>query len=256
MYVAKERRAYILRLLQQQGSLHSATLARELGVTDETIRTDLVAMQNQGLLKRTHGGAEYILPLNGSDSSERPDCQLVQHALRFIEEGMRVYLDADTLTLVLVSQLAGLRCTLITPSLKILSQLSAPSLPQQIICPGGELDKESGIFHNEAARESLRNELRPDVCILCPPAVRSDVAAYNSPIRAAWARTAAESAAKTIIITPSAALSTHAPHAFPLPPGNTLITEDNLPPRFGHPDTVLIPYIAAEDLIQPDSFDY
>ncbi|MBR2145626.1 MAG: DeoR/GlpR transcriptional regulator, partial [Akkermansia sp.] len=64
MYVAKERRAYILRLLQQQGSLHSATLARELGVTDETIRTDLVAMQNQGLLKRTHGGAEYILPLN------------------------------------------------------------------------------------------------------------------------------------------------------------------------------------------------
>ena len=65
-----------------------------------------------------------------------------------------------------------------------------------------------------------------------------------------------ESAAKTIVITPSAALSTHAPHAFPLPPGNTLITEDNLPPRFEHPDTVLIPYIAAEDLIQPDSFDY
>ena len=31
MYVAQERRAYILRLLQQRGSIRSAALARELG---------------------------------------------------------------------------------------------------------------------------------------------------------------------------------------------------------------------------------
>ena len=59
MYVAQERRAYILRILQQRGSIRSATIARELGVTDETIRTDLVDMQAQGLLLRTHGGAKY-----------------------------------------------------------------------------------------------------------------------------------------------------------------------------------------------------
>ena len=62
MYVAQERRAYILRLLQQRGSIRSASLARELGVTDETIRTDLVDLQAQGLLQRVHGGARYTLP--------------------------------------------------------------------------------------------------------------------------------------------------------------------------------------------------
>ena len=256
MYVAQERRAYILRLLQQQGSIHSATLARELGVTDETIRTDLVDLQAQGLLKRVHGGARYILPRSGVDSSARPDCQLVQPALGFIKKGMRVYLDADPLAMVLVTQLADLRCTLITPSLEILSQLKAATLPQQVICPGGLLDKDCGLFDSAAARDTLRGDYRPDVAILCPPALRSDVAAYRSITRAVWARTAAEATRKTILIAPAAALSGHAPHAFPLPPGNTLITENNLPARFNHPDTVLIPYISAEELIPQDNFDY
>ena len=75
MYVAQERRAYILRLLQQRGSIRSASLARELGVTDETIRTDLVDLQAQGLLQRVHGGARYTLPVEGIDASTRPDCQ-------------------------------------------------------------------------------------------------------------------------------------------------------------------------------------
>ncbi len=256
MYVAQERRAYILRLLQQRGSIRSAALARELGVTDETIRTDLVDMQAQGLLKRVHGGARYILPQQGHDSAFRPDCQLVAPALDFIEEGMRVYLDAGALSLVLVSQLADRPCTLITPALELLSSLTAASLPHRIICPGGMLDKESGLLESNDALEMLKTTWQPDVAILSPPALRRDVAAYRSTIRAAWARAAAESARKLILITPAEALYAHAPHAFPLPQENTIITENNLPANFNHPDTILIPYISAEDLLQADSFDY
>lgn len=256
MYVAQERRAYLLRLLQERGSIRSATVARELGVTDETIRTDLVDMQAQGLLKRVHGGAQYIIPQAGCDAATRPDCQLVQQALRFIEAGMRVYLDADTLALVLVSQLKELPCTLITPSLNLLSSLSAQSMPQQIVCPGGMLDKDSGLLDSPAALQSLQQENRPDICLLFPPALRSDVAAFRSPIRSAWARAAVEHAAKTVVISPAAALTAHAPYAIPLPASHTLITENNLPANFQHPDMVLIPYISAEDLMQPEGFDY
>lgn len=256
MYVAQERRAYILRLLQERGSIRSAALARELGVTDETIRTDLVDMQAQGLLKRVHGGAQYIIPQVGCDAAARPDCQLVQQALRLIEPGMRLYLDDDTLALVLVSQFKELHCTLITPSLKLLTQLSAESLPQQIACAGGMLDKESGLLDSPAALEALQHAFKPDICLLFPPALRSDVAAYRSPIRAAWARAATEAAARTIVIAPSAALTAHAPYALPLPADHTLITENNLPPNFTHPNMMLIPYISAEDIMQPDGFDY
>ena len=256
MYVAQERRAYILRLLQERGSIRSATIARELGVTDETIRTDLVDMQAQGLLRRVHGGAQYIIPQAGCDTAARPDCQLVQQALGYIEPGMRLYLDDHTLALVLVSQLKDLRCTLITPSLKLLTRLSAESLPQQVICPGGMLDKVSGLLDSPAALDMLQQEFKPDICFLFPPALRCDVAAYRSPICAAWARAAAEAADKTIVIAPSAALTAHEPYAIPLPGSHTLITENNLPANFNHPDMVLIPYISAEELMQQDSFDY
>ena len=256
MYVAQERRAYILRLLQQRGSIRSAALARELGVTDETIRTDLVDMQAQGLLKRVHGGARYILPTPGQETATRPDCQLAMLALRHIEDGACIYLDADSLALVLVSQLGEKRCTLITPSLKLLAKLTAASLPHRVLCPGGELDKDSGLLNSPAARDAIFTEYRPDVALLCPPAVRSDLVAYHHPARADWARSAIAAAGKCLIMAPSQALYAHAHLAVPLPGSHTLITENNLPPHFQHPDIELIPYISAEDLQPADGFDY
>ena len=256
MYVAQERRAYILRILQQRGSIRSAELAREIGVTDETIRTDLVDLQAQGLLQRVHGGARYILPTPGNDSSTRPDCQLAQLALRHIRSGMRIYLDADPMALVIVSQMQEMHCTLITSSPRLLAKLTAASLPHDIVCPGGKLDKECGLLTGDAAMNTLQTDTRPDLALLFPPALRSELAAYRHPVRAAWARCAAENAAKVLLVVPSQALSAHAPHGFPLPAGNTIITENNLPSRFNHPDTELIPYISAEDLQPNSGFDY
>jgi DeoR/GlpR family transcriptional regulator of sugar metabolism len=79
MYMAQERRQYILRLLEQRGSVRTTALARELGVTDETIRTDLVDMQARALLQRMHGGARYIMPtVPTASDSPRLDVQLAQ----------------------------------------------------------------------------------------------------------------------------------------------------------------------------------
>lgn len=256
MYVAQERRAYILRILQQRGSIRSSALARELGVTDETIRTDLVDMQAQGLLQRVHGGARYILPTPGQDSSARPDCQLATLAARHIDAGMKVYLDSDPLALVFVSQLGDKPCTLITNSPRLLSKLTATSLPHRICCTGGALNKECGVLDSPAAIDSLMGEHKPDAALLIPPALRSTVAAYPHPPRTAWARAAAEAAGKTLLMVPSQALQAHAPHAFPLPADCTIITENNLPPGFNHPNLELIPYISAEDLQQNSGFDY
>lgn len=256
MYVAQERRAYILRILQQRGSIRSAALARELGVTDETIRTDLVDMQAQGLLQRVHGGARYILPTPGHDTATRPDCQLAKLAIAHVKPGMAIYLDSDPLALVFVSQLGNLPCTLISNSPELLSHLTASSLPQQIICTGGTLLKDCGILDSPTALASLQHENRPDIALLCPPALRADVAAYQHPARTSWARAAAEAAGKCILMTPAQAFFAHAPHAFALPETNTIISENNLPPGFSHPDTELIPYISEEDLLQASTFDY
>lgn len=53
-----ERESLILGRLAREGTLSVAGLSKQLGVSEVTIRTDLRALEERGLLARTHGGAE------------------------------------------------------------------------------------------------------------------------------------------------------------------------------------------------------
>lgn len=257
MYIARERRAYILRLLQQRGSVRSAALAQELGVTDETIRTDLVDMQRQGLLKRVHGGARYVLPLEQPlpAGNARLDCQLAEVAAGHIAAGTRIFLDDSPFAVALVAALHDKPCTLISPSLRVLHQLQAAALPHEILCPGGGLDKESGMLTNAQPEDALRS-MGAELAVLSPPALHPHTAGFDTAIRAAWAQAAAGVAARSFVLVPAAALGADAPHRFELKP-TLLITEDALPEEFDNEEgTETVPYIAPEDIIRYPGFDY
>lgn len=257
MYVAHERRAYILRLLQQRGTLRSAELAEELGVTDETIRTDLVALQAQGLLERVRGGARYILPCGGSEDAARPDCQLAALARPHLKPGMRVYLDHTDTALAVIAALARdpdyahRPLTLTSPSPAVVAQLGVAALPHRIECPGGTADKESGLLENPEALAALR----VDIALLSPPALRPDAACYPHRLQALWAGAASAAAKRTLIVVPATALeetaAARAPHTAALC-RPLLITEDVLPPEFDTMPGETVPAVTWEDL-QPES---
>lgn len=54
---AEERRARIAQLVRERGSIRVVDLVEPLGVSEPTLRKDLTILENDGLLKRTHGGA-------------------------------------------------------------------------------------------------------------------------------------------------------------------------------------------------------
>lgn len=56
----QERRRFILQQLQDQGTVRVAELSKELRCSEVTIRSDIKAMDQEGLLERTHGGAIVI----------------------------------------------------------------------------------------------------------------------------------------------------------------------------------------------------
>lgn len=259
MYMAHERRQYILRLLEQRGRIRSAALAAELGVTDETIRTDLVALQQKGLLRRVHGGAEYAVPTAptaAEEQSPRLDVQLAQLVAEHIPAGAVIYAEAAPFTRVLAAQLADKPCTFITNSPQLALHLSPQALPHSIFCTGGELDKNCRLFHGPDAEQALQ-AMPPHLCLLQPKSLSPTHAGYNSPVAAHWAQLASSLAQQCIIAVPSAALhAAPAPHTVALPHFR-LITEDNLPPHFlHHPSVQTVPYISAELLRQADRFDY
>ncbi|WP_270886074.1 DeoR/GlpR family DNA-binding transcription regulator [Pedococcus sp. 5OH_020] len=54
---AVERHTLILERLKSEGRLAAAALAEEIGTSTETIRRDLIALEQAGSLRRVHGGA-------------------------------------------------------------------------------------------------------------------------------------------------------------------------------------------------------
>ena len=248
MYVPHERRALILRLLEQRGYLRSAELAHELGVTEETIRTDIIALQQRRLLLRVHGGARFIPPAGGAEDATRLDCQLLERLLPHLKPGMQLYVDACPLGQALLARMgAELPCRILTPSPRLLLALAPKAMPQQGLIPGGELDKSSNLISAEHAAAFFRQH-KPEIALLFPPAlVAPDCLAYHQATRAAWAAAASRAAQKTLVAAPAHAFYTSAEHRAHCRIDH-LISEDNLPAAFEALSTDLIPYLSPADL--------
>ncbi len=58
MLSAEERAAYILKRLDEEDMVYVTKLSSELGCSEVTVRNDIRKLDQQGLLKRVHGGAE------------------------------------------------------------------------------------------------------------------------------------------------------------------------------------------------------
>ena len=52
-----ERRATVVRLLRERGQISVAELSRRLSVSEMTARRDLEVLEQEGLVRRYHGGA-------------------------------------------------------------------------------------------------------------------------------------------------------------------------------------------------------
>src|SRR3712207_9593370 len=60
--LAQQRQAAILERVRAAGGVRVSELAAEYGVSDMTIRRDLEALADRGLLAKVHGGATTVSP--------------------------------------------------------------------------------------------------------------------------------------------------------------------------------------------------
>jgi DeoR family fructose operon transcriptional repressor len=100
---AEERQQAILEQLRQQGKVTVEELTVALRVSSPTIRTDLTRLEEQGLLRRTHGGAIAIgNTLYEPSYAERAVLHqgdkraIARAAVALVHEGETLLLDAGT----------------------------------------------------------------------------------------------------------------------------------------------------------------
>jgi DeoR family transcriptional regulator of aga operon len=137
-----ERFGRILELLAGDGSVAVGDLARDLGVSEATIRRDLHALDEQRLLARAHGGAVahgtlYELPVRYRTGRQREEKQRIARAARErVPEGAVVALTGGTTTTEVARAIADRGLTIVTNALNIAAELAVrPNL--KLIVTGG-----------------------------------------------------------------------------------------------------------------------
>lgn len=110
---AEERRARIVELVNSRGSVKVSDLAKQLRVTQPTIRKDIVALETERKLKRTHGGAlaarspAYEVEVETRRSANAAEKQAIAQAcLPMLGQNDSIFLDAGTTALALAEAIA------------------------------------------------------------------------------------------------------------------------------------------------------
>lgn len=178
------------RLAAQPGAAIS-DLARELGVSEMTIRRDLTALEDQAHVQRTHGGAvlteRMILEFNYRDRREQnraAKCAIAAEARKLVQPGQRLILDTGTTTLELATLLRdGEDLTVITPSLAVASELQhAPGV--EVILLGGIMRRGSPDLTGPVTEHCLEL-FSADVAFQGAEGIGLDGAIYNIDLRLA-----------------------------------------------------------------------
>jgi DeoR family glycerol-3-phosphate regulon repressor len=150
--LAEQRHQYILSELSKNGALSVAELVRALAVSRETIRRDLNALAERGLIATTHGGAL-------SNDRREPDLDvretvnaaakraLGERAAQLVPDGASVIIDSGSTTQAVARALADRhRLTVYTNDWRIALLLGRRN-DNKLTLFGGELsDHEDAVF--------------------------------------------------------------------------------------------------------------
>ena len=139
----------IANLLQETGSVEVSDLSRRYGVTEKTIRQDLIKLEELRIATRVHGGAlpfkgeNYIFPV-GERKNRYVQCKqrIAQRAYEMVTEDDIIFLDSGT-TMLELAKLINKRVIVITPDPYIQNELLTHEMVT-LYSTGGRLKREGG----------------------------------------------------------------------------------------------------------------
>jgi len=149
--IVEERRQKVIDLVSERGFIALGDLAKELQASESTIRRDLDYLDQQGFVKRTHGGAvfqggEHVLPALEERAQRELEekRQIAQAAAARIRDGDAILLDGGTTTLEVARLLVGRPLQIVTNSLPI-ANLFASSRETDLVILGGYVYPKTGV---------------------------------------------------------------------------------------------------------------
>lgn len=177
----KEREQQIMSILKKmEGFVSVKQLCGMLFASESSIRRDLKALEQQGLVKRSYGGVVPVVSVSNivtfnhrtrqNASAKR---QIAQKAAAMIGDGSVLFLDQSSTAFYLAEAIAERNSlTVVTNNIEIMMLLSGTGI--HLISSGGYLSRENrNCLVGEAARQTFEN-IYADYVFFSVKAVSSD----------------------------------------------------------------------------------
>ena len=167
----------IMRLLHENGTLLVSDACEMLGCSDQTIRRDFQELEEQGKLKRTHGGAflpsadDIGVPLRlRAKLIVKEKLHMAQVAAEsLIKDRDVIMLDSSTTCNTLARHLleSKVNVTLITNSAAVVKDYISSETSSRLVCTGGKYKDSLGGFCGTDTLSSIRNHIADKAFISC-----------------------------------------------------------------------------------------
>lgn len=209
----EERYRRIRDQLATYGQVSIDRIVEDFGVSRETVRRDLMEMEQAGELRRVRGGA---VPVTREDTSFRirvtqrlqEKRAIAAAALRLLQNGLTIFMDAGSTSSIMAEALAGPNglsdLTIITNAVDVAQQLSRrPGDAVQrfrVVMLAGEFKQDPQETYGSATINDI-HRYRADVALLAPWGVDARMGAMNYFLHGAEiARAMVQNAERTLIL--------------------------------------------------------
>ncbi len=168
--IKSTRHQLILHRIKMDHRIYITSLSRELGISDDTLRRDLIELDKQGFLTKVHGGAiaksgisvEFTDRLNTGIAEKQ---QMAAKVIPMFHPGDILLIDGGTSNLAVAHQLPiDMEMTVYTNSFPIINALfNHPNI--DLICLGGKVFPSSQVTVGVSVYQALQT-VRADWLIL------------------------------------------------------------------------------------------
>lgn len=185
MTLTAARQLQILQFVESDREVLVADLARKLGVSEMTIRRDLRQLEQEGRLKRVHGGAiprpvPEALPLRERmHHQEAAKRAIAKVAARLVKKGHRVFVGAGSTALALAREMAlGPACRVLAGTPEIVETLAGDGR-HELELTGGRYDPLYRSLYGENVLNTVRDRLF-DIAFIAAYAVDAELGVLDN----------------------------------------------------------------------------
>lgn len=175
-----DRQDKILKILTERKSITTNELQKLVFASSSTIIRDLIKMEKQGLIKRTHGGASIIIPKDTESSltlrvkkNINEKNKIARKVIELIDDNSSIFIDSSTTVQALIPYLSSFKfLTIITNGLNNALLLSAQT-SASIYFIGGMVATNSNSAIGSMAIDTLQ-KLNADYTIISAGGVQNN----------------------------------------------------------------------------------